>query len=439
MRSVVINLAWPVMAEMFLQTLVQIVSMVLVGHLGAAAVTSIGLSMQPLNVVYGVFMGAGVGATAVVARLIGAGNRREAERASAQAAMMSTLLAAAFSVLMLAKARAMVVWMGAEPAVVEESTRYLMVMTPGLLFMWVQTVLTGALRGAGDMRTPMKVNIFINIVNFAGNLLLVYGWLGFPALGVVGAGLATTVARAAGGLLLFIPYLTGHTTLVVGFPRDFAPDRALLARVARIGLPSALERLFMTGKGLFYARMVAGLGSVPYAAHTIGLNAESISYMPGNGFATAATTLVGQNLGAGDPEAAEQSAWESVRWGAMLVGTMGLLFLFFPEALMRVYTKDPEVVRLGAVYLRIMGFCQVHQLVGNVLTGALRGAGDTKFVLYVSAFSGWVIRLGVTYLLLYVVGTGVIGAWWGMTADTLFQAVASFIWFRKGRWKKTVV
>ncbi len=439
MRSMVWNLAWPAITEMFLQTFVQIVSMVLVGHLGAAAVTSIGLSMQPLNAVYGVFVGAGVGATAVVARMIGAGNPREAGRASAQAMVASVLLAGIGAVLMFAKARAMVVWMGAEPAVVEEGTRYLLVMIPGLFFMWIQTVLTGALRGAGDMRTPMKINILINLISFVGNILLVFGLWRFPALGVFGAGLATTTARVIGGILLLIPYLSGSSILEVRFPQDLLPDRALIARVARVGIPCACERLIVTGKGIFYARMIAGLGSMPYAAHTIGANAESISYLTANGFATASTTLTGQNLGAGQPGIAERSTWEAVRQGCLFVGTMGIAFIFFPEAFMRIYTKDQDVVRLGAIYLRIMGFCQVHQLVANVLTGALRGAGDTKFVMYVSAFGGWVLRLGVTYLLLYVVHTGVVGAWWGMTADTLFMAVSSFIWFRTGRWKQVTV
>jgi len=438
-RSAVIGLAWPVMAEMFLQTCTQIVSMALVGHLGATAVTSIGLSMQPLNVFYGLFTGAGVGATAIVARMVGGGNKREAGRASAQAVAISAIIAAVGTIVMFTQARALVVWMGAEPDVVADGTRYLLIMIPGLYFMWVSTVLTGALRGAGDMRTPMKVNIIINVINFVGNLLLVYGLLGFPALGVFGAGLATTFARIVGGVLLFVPYLSGKTVLPVVFPQDFKWDGELVARVARVGIPGAMERLMISGSHLFYARMVAGLGSVSYAAHAIGINAESISYMPGNGFATAATTLVGQNLGADRPDLAEQAAWESVLLGCAFVGTMGLAFIFVPELLMSIYTTDPEIISLGAIYLRIMGFSQIHQAVGFVFLGAIRGAGDTKFVMWVTAFSSWAIRLGMTWALINVAKTGVTGAWWAMAADGLFKAIVSLLWFRTGNWKRAVV
>lgn len=435
-RAQINRLAWPVMAEMLLQTMAQIVSMILVGRLGATAVTSIGLSMQPLNMLYGVFMGISVAATALVARSIGAGRPDFAARAAAQSMTLSGLIAAAGAAFILVKARALVLWMGAGPEVVGDGTRYLLIMTPGLFFMWIQSVLNGALRGAGDTRTPMKVNIMVSILNFLGNLVLVYGLLGLPAMGVLGAGLATSIARTAGGVTLLVPYVTGHLTLPARFPDDFRWDRPLMKRVLNIAVPSAGERMLMSGSSLFYSRMVAGLGSVAYAAHTIGINAESISYMPGQAYAVAATTLVGQNMGARRPDLAEKSTYQSLYMACALVGSVGLVFLLFPENLMRLYTGDAEVVRLGAIYLRIMAFCQIHQAFGYVFMGAIRGAGHPKLVMWVTAFSSWPVRLGTTYILLNVVGTGVVGAWWGMAADGLFRGLASWLWFRTGKWKE---
>lgn len=306
------------MAEMFLQTVTQIVSMILVGHLGAGAVTSIGISTQPLNMLMGVFQGIAVAVTALVARSIGAGRKEDASRAAAQGVTLATIVALAASALMLTKARAVVVWMGAGPDVVRQATQYLLVMTPGLFFLWISAVITGALRGAGDNKTPMKINMTISLLSFAGNIVLVYGLFGFPALGVLGAGLATSIARVAGGLLLLVPYLAGRLTLPCRFPSDFKWDKSLMARVLRVGVPGTAERLMISASGLFYARMVAGLGSVSYAAHTIGINAESISYMPGNAFAIAATTLVGQNLGADRPDLAERSTYGCSRTGSSL-------------------------------------------------------------------------------------------------------------------------
>ncbi len=435
-RAKVMSLAWPVMAESFLQTFAQIVSMALVGHLGASAVTSIGLSMAPLNVFYGLFTGLGVAATAIVARSMGADQERQAANAAAQAILAATVFAVIGAIGILFLAKHLVIWMGAEPDIIAQGTKYLQIMTPGLFFMWMSTVLTGALRGAGDTRTPMKINILISILNFTFNLILVYGFFGFPAMGVLGAGLGTTLARAFGGLLLLGFYLSGHTVIPPNLKRDFKVDKAMLKRILHIGLPSAGERVLMSSSSVFYQRMVAGLGTVSYAAHTIGLNAESISYMPGQAFSVAATTLVGQSLGADDPDQAERSTYEALKMACLLSAAMGLVFLLWPEALMRIYTPDLEVVRLGAIYLRIMAFCQIHQAFGFVLTGGLRGAGDTKFPMWVTAAGNWLIRLSLTYFLINVMKTDVTGAWWAMAIDGLFKGVVSYLWFRTGKWKK---
>lgn len=435
-RANVMRLAWPVMAESFLQTFAQIVSMALVGHLGATAVTSIGLSMAPLNVFYGLFTGLGVAATAIVARCMGAGQEREAAHAAAQTVLVSVVFAAAGAALILLKARDLVVWMGAEPEVVFQGTRYLHLMTPGLFFMWMSTVLTGALRGAGDTRTPMKVNIIISVINFVLNLILVYGFLGIPALGVLGAGLATTIARAFGGTLIFAFYLLRRTVIPPDLKSDFRWDKPVVRRVLRLGIPGAGERVIMSSSSVLYQRMVAGLGTVSYAAHTIGINAESISYMPGQAFSVAATTLVGQNLGAGLPEKAERSTYEALKTACLFVGVMGVAFFFWPGVLMRAYTSDPDVIGLGSVYLRIMAFCQIHQAFGFVIMGGLRGAGDTRFPMWVTAVGAWLIRLSMTYWLVRVAKTGVSGAWWAMAADGLFKGIASWLWFRTGKWKR---
>lgn len=438
-RAQVSRLAWPAMTEMFLQTVTQIVSMILVGHLGAGAVTSIGISTQPLNMFLGVFQGLAVAATALVARSIGAGRREDAARAAAQSITLSGLISLAAAVLIFTEAKAVVTWMGASPDIVQLGTQYLRIMAPGLFFLWVSTVLTGALRGAGDNRTPMIINVTISLLSFVGNIVLVYGLFGFPALGVLGAGLATTIARVIGGLLLFIPYFAGRLTIPSRFPSDFRWDPSMVARVLKVGVPGTGERLLISTSGLFYAKMVAGLGSVAYAAHTIGINAESISYMPGNAYAIAATTLVGQNLGADRPDLAEKSTYQALLLACTLVGTMGVAFLLSPATFIRLYSTDPEVIRLAAIYLRMMGFCQIHQAFGFVFLGALRGAGDARFVMWITAFSAWVLRLGTTYLLIQVAGIGVVGAWWGMAVDGLVKGIAGWLWFKRGRWKKTVV
>lgn len=438
-RARVLGLAWPVMAESILQTLTQIISMMLVGHLGAGAVASIGLSMQPLFMFQSLFMGAGVAATAVVARATGADNRRKVGQASAQAMLTSTLIAAVGVVFILFRARWLVVIMGAEPDVIAQGTQYLLIMVPGLFFMWISTVLTGAMRGAGDTKTPMVINITISLVSFVLNILLVYGLFGFPALGVIGAGLATTIARVIGGIMLLVPYLANRTVLPLKPSTDFRWDGAMQARLARVGVGGIGERLIMSGAGVFYVRMVAVLGTTAYAAHSIGTNAEMITVMPGMAFGVAATTLVGQHLGAGRPDLAERDSWEAVRVAATVTGAIGLFYILAPGAILRLYSSDATIIRYASLYLIMMGFCQVHQSFGYVLAGSLRGAGDTNFVMWSTLVGAWVMRVGLTYLLIMVFHVGLVGAWWAMTADTLTKAILAVWRLRTGAWKRVTV
>lgn len=438
-RARVLGLAWPVMAESILQTLTQVVSMMLVGHLGAKAVASIGLSMQPLFMFASIFMGAGVAVTALTARATGAGDPAEAGRATAQAVLISLIIASAGALFILFGGRWLVIIMGAEPDVVTEGTRYLEVMLPGLFAMWMTTVLTGALRGAGDTKTPMVVNMTVSLVSFGLNILLVYGLFGFPALGVIGAGLATSIARVLGGVMLFAPWFANRSRLPLDWRTDFRWDGELMSRLARVGLPGIGERLLMSSAGVLYVRMIAVLGTTAYAAHQIGGNAELISVMPGFAFGVAATTLVGQHLGAERPDLAKHDAVECVRVSCAFVGLVGLAFIFCPGLILRLYTNDSEIIRLASLYLIMMGFSQIHQAFGFVYAGALRGAGDTGFVMWTALIGAWGARVGLTYLLVIVLKQGLVGAWWAMVADGVIKAILGWWRFRGGAWEKAVV
>ncbi|MEW6229236.1 MAG: MATE family efflux transporter [Bacillota bacterium] len=441
-RRRVVQLSLPVFAEVVLQTLTQVVDMAMVGRLGASAIAAVGLSMQPLFLGQGVFMGLSVGTTALVARFIGAENRRMARRTNHQSFLVSTGLAVVMCAAAYVYARDIVALMGAKPDVVELGTSYLRYLTPGFAVLLATMTVGGALRGAGDTTTPMKINVVVNLVNVVGNYLLIFGHLGFPALGVDGAAIATTVSRAVGGALFL--WAVARRDCPVALPRMplwsyFRVDAGLVARVLRIGVPAILERLVISSGMLVYIRMVAGLGTVVYAAHNIANNAESLSFMPGLSFATAATALVGQGLGARRPDAAERSAREALKMGIAVMGSMALVFLAIPQYLMRIYTTDPDIIRLGSVALRIVAFAQVPMGIAFIYSGALRGAGDTRSVLYVTAFAVWVVRLSVTYLLVVAAGLGLSGAWLAMVADWLVRG--GYVWyrFRAGGWKRLEV
>ncbi len=203
----------------------------------------------------------------------------------------------------------------------------------------------------------------------------------------------------------------------------------------KIGMPAAMEQMVMRTAQIFFVRVVSGLGTVAFAAHQIAINVESISYMPGFGIAVAATTLVGQNLGAEKKDQAEQSGYEAWKLGAMFMGLMAVVFLIFPEQLVRLYSDDPEIIRIGALCLRIAAIAQIPMGSQFIFAGGLRGAGETKSVFYSTAISSWIGRLGVAYILINVFGFGVAGAWIAMVVDWIMRSSYVFYRFRLGDWK----
>lgn len=438
-------MAWPVFAENILATLTQVVDMIMVGRLGAVAITAVGLAFQPLWLVQGFFMGLGAGTTALVARLTGGGEHRDASRVARQSFLLAAVLATLLGLLTMPLTRPIVALMGAEPEVLEFGVAYLRYLIPGLFLMMIATVLSGALRGAGDTRTPMWINVAVNLVNILLCYMFIFGKLGAPAMGVVGAGLATTIARSAGTLVLLALMFARRTVInfdlrafhpVASF---FRPDFEIIARIFRIGIPAALERLVNSFGQLLYTRVVASLGTVAFAAHSLGLNVESLSYMPGIGFSVAATTLVGQNLGARRPDQAEGSGWECNRMALWVMGTMGAVFFAFPAFLLHLYTPDVAVVAMGVVALRIVAFTQIPEAIGFVLSGALRGAGDTRSVLWVTGLGMWAVRLGASLVFVLGLHWGLVGAWLAMFLDWVVRAIYLVIRFRSGSWKEVRV
>ncbi|MDQ7793281.1 MAG: MATE family efflux transporter [bacterium] len=438
-RPGIVRLAWPVFAEMSLQTITQVVDLVMVGRLGAVAVAAVGLSFQPLWLATGVFMGLAAGTTAVVARSVGAGDPGPAGRAAHQSFLLAVALALLVGSAVLAGAATLLRLMGAEPAVVAAGSSYVRLLVPGMVALMCGQVVTGALRGAGDTRTPLKISALVNLLNIGGNWVLIFGHLGFPALGLAGAAVATSLARAGGLVLLLAACFRSNAA--VPFPRRgfFRPEPATMARVVRVGLPAALERITNSLGMVLYARVVAGLGTVAFAAHAIALNVESLSYMPGIALSVAASALVGQELGARRPDRAIACGWECLRLALTVMGGMGLIFLLLPGPLVRLYTADPGIVTLGVIALRVVAFAQIPEATGFVLGGALRGAGDTLTVLRITLIGVWGVRLISAYLFVPVLGLGILGAWLAMSLDWLVRAAYLAAHFRAGRWREIEV
>jgi putative MATE family efflux protein len=228
--------------------------------------------------------------------------------------------------------------------------------------------------------------------------------------------------------------LRGHAGIRLTL-RPLCFDRDLIRRILRVGVPTGLEQVLFRSGNMVFARILASLGTVAYAANQVAINGWSLAFMPGFGFAVAATTLVGQGLGAGDPDLAESRGYLSYRLGAAVMVAIGLTFLFFPAQIIGFFTTDPEVVALGAGPLRLAGVVQPLSAASMVFSGALRGAGDTRGPMVVTGLGIWLVRLPLALLLALALHWGLLGAWLAMTVDISGRGVFNWLRFRSGRWK----
>lgn len=435
MRQSIYHLAGPVIIENMLMTFVGMADMIMVGSLGPSAIAAIGLSNSSIFFATAAFAAISVGSTALVARHVGAKEYADANVMARQSLILSVLLSIVFTALTLLAAPYIMGWMGAEPGVKEIGTSYIRISTSTFAFSIISMIMNGVLRGAGDTRTPMRVNIIANLVNIVFNYLLIFGKFGFPQMGVDGAAAATALSRMVGGLLVLRVLFSGELVVHISLRDRFRLDWPAIRRMMNIGVPAMMEQLVMRGGQLLFARVVASLGTLTYAAHSIVMNAESLSFMPGFGFSIAATTLIGQNLGAKRPDLAEHSGYECTKIAAVIMSFFGLIFFLIPHLFVRMYTDDPEVIRMGSSVLRLIAISQPFLAASMVFAGALRGAGDTRWVLIITTVGVWGVRLVLAYVLCITLGWGLIGAWIGMSADLVLRAVLVWLRYRTGHWK----
>jgi len=438
-RKVVWSLSAPTLVEMFLVSLVGMADMIQVGRVGPEAITAVGLTNQPIMLLQAVFQALNVGTTALVARFIGMGKPKEASDTVRQTFVMVILLGLVISLFAGLTSSAILSFMGAEPEVLRVGDAYFKVVGYGFVFNVIAMGLASALRGAGDTRSPMVINLVANAVNVTFNYILIWGKFGFPRWGVFGAGVATTFSRFVAAVWFVILALKGERNVRLDFSDGYRPNPEILKRIFNIGFPAALEQGVLRTGQVFFAKVVSSLGTVTFAAHQTSMNILSLTFMPGQAFATGCTTLVGQCLGAKRPENAERCAYTSRNMGLAFGGAMALVFLFFGKYIAMLYTNDMSVALASALVLKIYAFAQPFQSIQFILAGGLRGAGDTKYPLYSTALGMWIGRVGLGWFFVNVAKMGLPGAWLGMAIDQIVRGIFISLRFRTGRWKEARV
>ena len=398
----VLKLAWPAVVEQILFAGVDLTDLYIVGHLGAAALSAVGLTGQVSMLAIAFFGAIATGCMALVARHIGAGEQADAGRTLQQSLSSALALGCAAGAIAWLFAPDILAALGAEPDVVELGAPFMRAIAASLPLTAIAFSGMAAMRAAGDTRTPMQLTGLQLVVNAVLGLALVYGPL---RMGVLGSGLATLIARSVTGLrVLWLLWRRGSGARLA---RDgWKPDWPRLRRILNVGLPAGVEQVLLQFALINVAVVIAGLGTVTYAAHNVAIRIISLSFLPGWGFAVAAPTLVGQGLGANDPRRARDSAYAAFRLAlGVMLGMAAVLFLF-AEPILRIFTSDPAVVAEAVTAIHVGALSQPSMAASFVFMGALRGAGDTRTTLAITVASIWIVRLGVAYLGAQVLGVG---------------------------------
>ena len=434
-RRAILQLTGPSLVEMLLINFMQMLSMILVGRVGAEAVAAVGLTSSVYFLLIAAFMTLDTGTTVIVARAVGAGNIQEANHAANQSIMMNIVMSIVVIVLGYTFAGDLLRIMGASDSVVAQGKRYAEILFLSTGFNTISMVLTSILRGTGDTRTPMKINVLSNILIVALGFPLIYGFMGLPGMGVTGAAIATLIAQFISMVWVVLVMFSGKCTIRLSWNGLLRPERKMLGRILKLGLPAAIEQVAMRGGMLLFVTVAASLGTSALAATQISFNIFGLTFMPGMAFSIASSTLVGMALGAGKPDLAEKYGWQVRKMGMFVYGAMGLLFILFAPYLVMLYSTDPNVIEQGAIGLRIMGFIQVSAGTQFILGGALRGAGDTRYPLYVTLIGVWGFRVLFSLIFVYLLHWNIAGIWLAAAADQFVRSVLIVRRYKRGAWK----
>ena len=426
-RRAVLTLALPVTVSSLLQRTEGILDIFLVGGLGATAIAAVGIGQLLVFFAVTVVASLTVGATVVIAQLWGARRFTDAGQAAVHVLALALVISLALMALGILVSRPAMKLLGAAPDVVTLAGPYLDIIFLVIPFTIVIQVLSGILHGTADTRTPMYAMIGVNVLHALLAYPLIYGRWGFPNLGINGAAVAVGAAESVGVLVLLIRC----STL---FVRPTRLRRDLARAVWDVGLPVFGERVMQQVGVLLYTKLVLMYGTVAYAAHQVGLSIEAFSFLPGYGFAVAAATMAGQSIGAGKYARAKLENWEANRLAACVMAGMGLLFFFFPYALLRAFTDDPAVIELGTLFLKIVALLQIPLALTMVLSGSLRGAGDTRYIMGTTIVGMWGVRLPLACIAALWLHLDLIFVWSAMVADWTIRMGLLIVRYRSERW-----
>jgi MATE family, multidrug efflux pump len=420
---------------MVMESLFAVVDTFWVAHLGANAMATVGLTESVLMLVYCGAMGLSMSATAMVARRIGEKDSKGAAVAAVQAILVGVVASVLVAVGGSAIAPKLLEIMGASPDVIAIGRHYAAIMMGSTVAIVLLFLNNGIFRGAGDAAIAMRVLWLSNFINLLLDPCFIFGLGPFPEFGLAGAAVSTTIGRSIGVVYQMWILFSGHSRVKI-LPRQFRVHWDVMSRLIRV----ALNGMFQYGIGqlswLFLVRLVSTFGSVAVAGYTVAIRIFFFAILPPWGLSGAAATLVGQNLGAQKPERAERSVWLTGFYNMIFLAAVGLVFIFFPEPIIRVFTSDPAVISFGVDCLRIICYGNLAYAYGMVMVQSFNGAGDTFTPTVVNLFGYWLFQIPVAYLLASRTSLGPQGVFYAIPIAETAIAIVGVALFRQGRWKK---
>lgn len=434
--SDIVKIAWPSLVELLLTQLTAMVDLMMVGKLGAWAISAVGLTTQPKFLISTIFMSLNIGTMAMIARYRGAGNMEKARLVLRQAMLVNVVFGILGSLLGYIFAEPMIKFMGAADAqTLAGGTIYLKIQMVGMLTMCITSVVTSALRATGNSSTAMIYNTVANVVNVIFNYFLIFGNWGFPRWEVAGASVATVLGQLVACAMALYAITRNKQYVKLEFNKGFKPDKEAIQSIFNIGTPAMGERMAMRVGMIVYAKTVASLGTVALATHQICMNIQALTFMNGEAFSVSATSLVGQSLGKNRADMAVHYSKRTQRLGMFVSFCIAVVTFFFNQEILGLYTEDINIIVLGGSLIQMVALIQPLQASQFIWAGVLRGSGDTKFTAIVSLITIMFVRPMLAIFAIKSLHLGLTGAWYALVADQLLRTLLIGMRYYSGKWR----
>lgn len=434
LRKQIIKIAWPAMMEMIMYMVIGVVDVAIVGRLGPAPLAAVGLGTEVFFAVVLLFEALAMGSCILAAQAKGSGRTQEIIQITGHTLVMGVIIGTVIGLLGCIYADEFIGLFAVEDAVYHGVVSYLAITfkaAPAAILLYM---LHSIFRGLGRTEIPMIIALVINIVNSMGDYVLVYGKWGFPAMGVAGAALATSVAHIAGLIIVLYFLFSGKGGIEFNWEQALTLEKNIFRNIFRLGVPSFGEQVFWAASNFISIFLIVYTGTLAYASHQLALTVESISFMPGFGIAIAATSLVGQYLGAGDTSGIKKSSRGTLELAVLFMGFFAVLFFFFPYYIAALFTNDTKIINFSGQLIRIAAFEQLTIAIGMVIGGILKGAGDTRTPMLISIVFTWLFRLPMMYIFVKVLFLPVTYVWWLFIADWAMRTTVFTILIRRKNW-----